>query len=78
MLCTGVGTSHGNANKSRLGAGGEIGEVFEKIGPGSGCGTYFKKHRTNLNRSQTQIGLVAEEHAAAQQEDTQLQDLILS
>ena len=32
----------------------------------------------NLKRFQTQIGQVAEEHAAAQQEDTQLQDLIPS
>ena len=31
-----------------------------------------------MKRSQTQIGQVAEEHAAAQQEDTQLQDLISS
>ena len=31
-----------------------------------------------FQRSQTQIGQVAEEHAAAQQEDTQLQDLISS
>ena len=39
---------------------------------------YFKKRRANLKRFQTQIGQVAEEHAAAQQEDTQLQDLISS
>ena len=57
---------------------GEIGEVFEKIDPGFSCGTNSKKRRANLKRSQTQIGQVAEEHAAAQQEDTQLQDLISS
>ena len=65
-------------NNSRLGEGGEIGEVFEKTDPGFGCGTHFKKRHANLKRSQTQIGQVAEEHPAAPQEDTQLQDLISS
>ena len=46
--------------------------------PGFDCGTNFKKRRVNLKRTQTQIGQVAEEHAAAQQENTQLQDLISS
>ena len=49
-----------------------------KTDPGFSCGTNFKKRRANLKRSQTQIGQVAEEHAAVQQEDTQLQDLISS
>ena len=35
-----------------------------------------RKRRANLKLSQTQIGQAAEERAAAQQEDTQLQDLI--
>ena len=75
-MCNGVDTSHGNANNSRLGEDGEIGEVFEKQTKGSfSVGTNFKKRRANLKRCQTQIGQVAEEHAAAQQEDTQMQDL---
>ena len=51
---------------------------YLKSDPGFGCGTNFKRRRANLKRSQTQIGQVAEEHAAAQQEDTQSQDLISS
>ena len=35
MLCKRVDTSHGNANNSRLGKDGEIGEVFEKQTQGS-------------------------------------------
>ena len=34
-MCNGVDTSHGNANNSRLGEDGEIGEVFEKQTKGS-------------------------------------------
>ena len=34
-MCKGVDTSHGNANNSRLGEDGEIGEVFEKQTQGS-------------------------------------------
>ena len=33
----------------------------------------FQETRANLKRSQTEVGQVAEEHAAAQQDDTQLQ-----
>ena len=64
--------------QSRLGEDGEIGKVFEEPTQGFSCGTNFKKRHANLKRSQTQIGQVAEEHAAAQQEDTQSQDLISS
>ena len=79
MYCAKELTRHnGKANNSRLGEGGKIGAVFEKIDPGFGCGTIFKKRRANLRRSQTQIGQVAEERAAVQQDDTQLQDLISS
>ena len=49
-----------------------------KTDPGFDCGTNFKKRRAIPKRSKTQIGQVAEEHAAVQQEDTQLQDLISS
>ena len=35
VLCKGVDTSHGNANNSRLGEDGEIGEVFEEQTQGS-------------------------------------------
>ena len=34
-MCKGVDTSHGNANNSRLGEDGEIGEVFEEQTQGS-------------------------------------------
>ena len=74
-----IDTSHGSANNSRLGEGGEVGEVFfEKTDPGFGCCTSFRRHRANLKRTQIQIGQIAKEHAAAPQEDTQLQDLISS
>ena len=53
-------------------------QVVGKTDPGFGCGTNFKKRRVNLKRSQTQTGQVAEELAAVQQEDTQLQNLISS
>ena len=49
-----------------------------KTDPGFSCGTNFRKRRANLKRSQTQIGQVAEEHAAAQKENTLLQGLISS
>ena len=62
-----------DTNNSRLGESGEIGQVFGKTDPGFSCGTNFRKRRANLKCSQTQIGQVAEEHAAAQQEDAQLQ-----
>ena len=51
---------------------------YLKTDPGFDCGTSFRRRRANLKRSQTQIGQVAEEHAAVQQEDTQLQDLTSS
>ena len=47
-----------------------LGRYLKKTDPGFSCGTNLKKRRANLKRSQTQIGQVAEEHAAAQQEDT--------
>ena len=63
---------------SRLGKGGEIGDVFEKNRPRVRLWYKFQETPCRLERSQTQIGQVAEEHATVQQEDTQLQDLISS
>ena len=49
-----VDTSHGNANNSRMGEDGEIGEVFEEQTQGSVVVKFSRNAVANLKRSQTQ------------------------
>ena len=47
---------------------------YLKTDPDFDCATSFRRRSANLKRAQIQIGQVAKEHAAAPQENTQLQD----
>ena len=77
MYCTKVDTSHGNANNSRSRKDGEIGEVFENR-PRVRFLNKFQETPCQLETFSDTDWAGCKEHAAVQQEDTQLQDLISS